>query len=284
MSALVALDLDRTLIYSAAALDLPADGPDERAPRLLCVEIYQRRPLSYLTEQAAGLYELLSAAAVLVPTTTRTRAQYGRVRLPGPPARYAVCANGGHLLVDGVADPDWHTSVTSLLASASAPLAEVVAHLDATADPAWTLNRRVAEDLFCYLVVDRSALPAAYVDELTAWCADRGWAVSLQLRKLYCVPAGLTKSAAVAEVARRAGTERTLAAGDSVLDAELLDAADAGVRPAHGELHEVGWTRPHIQVTATGGVLGGEELLGLLLTEVGTTAGVEAPDRQGQDW
>jgi hypothetical protein len=267
---LVACDLDRTLIYSAAALDLPADGSlDERAPRLLCVEVYQRRPLSFLTERAAGLYELLSAAATVVPTTTRTRAQYGRIRLPGPPAGYAVCANGGHLLVDGVADPDWHASVTGRLAAASAPLAEVVAHLAATADPAWTVNRRVAEDLFCYLVVDREALPAAYVDDLTGWCAERGWAVSLQLRKLYCVPAGLTKSAAVAEVASRAGTGWTLAAGDSVLDAELLDAADAGARPAHGELHDAGWTRPHVQVTARGGVLGGEELLGLLLAECG---------------
>jgi hypothetical protein len=51
MPALVASDLDRTLIYSAAALALTM--PDARAPRLLCVEVHESRPLSYMTETAA---------------------------------------------------------------------------------------------------------------------------------------------------------------------------------------------------------------------------------------
>ena len=77
---LVASDLDRTLIYSAAALALPL--PDERAPRLLCVEVYESQPLSYMTETAAALLaELgeLGDEAVFVPTTTRTRQQYRRI-------------------------------------------------------------------------------------------------------------------------------------------------------------------------------------------------------------
>ncbi len=53
MTTLVASDLDRTLIYSAAALGLTV--PDAEVPRLLCVEVYESRPLSYLTETAAGL-------------------------------------------------------------------------------------------------------------------------------------------------------------------------------------------------------------------------------------
>jgi hypothetical protein len=43
----VCLDLDRTVIYSAAALDLRM--PDDQAPRLLCVEVYRGVPLSFLT-------------------------------------------------------------------------------------------------------------------------------------------------------------------------------------------------------------------------------------------
>lgn len=39
---LVASDLDRTLIYSAASLDLSM--PDAEAPRLLCVEVYGHKP------------------------------------------------------------------------------------------------------------------------------------------------------------------------------------------------------------------------------------------------
>ncbi len=153
--AAVASDLDRTLIYSSAALALTM--PDARAPRLLCVEVHEARPLSYMTETAAALLTELGDTAHFVPTTTRTRKQYQRVGPARPRARIAICANGGHLLVDGVSDPDWHAAVTARLADECAPLAEVRDHLVATADPAWVRKHRVAEDLFAYLVVERRA-------------------------------------------------------------------------------------------------------------------------------
>ena len=83
-----------------------------------------------MTETAAGLLaELAATAASSCPTTTRTREQYRRIHLPGPPPRFAICANGGHLLVDGDTDPDWHAEVRRRLADDCAPLAEVRAHL-----------------------------------------------------------------------------------------------------------------------------------------------------------
>ncbi|MFF5184866.1 HAD family hydrolase [Streptomyces sp. NPDC000345] len=259
MPVLVASDLDRTLIYSSAALALTM--PDARAPRLLCVEVHESKPLSFMTETAAGLLTELGDAAVFMPTTTRTRKQYLRINLPGPAPKYAVCANGGHILVDGVTDPDWHAAVTARLAEQCAPLEEVRAHLEATADPLWVRKHRIAEDLFVYLVVERELLPEAWVKELAAWAENRGWTVSLQGRKIYAVPKPLTKSAAVREVARRTGAALTLAAGDSLLDADLLLAADLGWRPGHGELADTEWTAPGITALPERGVLAGERIL-----------------------
>ncbi|WP_327122367.1 HAD family hydrolase [Streptomyces sp. NBC_01341] len=256
---LVASDLDRTLIYSAAALQL--DMPDERAPRLLCVEVYGRAPLSYMTETAAALIGELARTTVFVPTTTRTREQYARIHLPGPAPRYAICANGGHLLVDGVSDPGWQGRVTRRLTDECASLAEVRAHLQATSDPSWLLKERVAEDLFAYLVVDRGALPEGWVKELADWADPKGWTVSLQGRKIYAVPKPLTKSAAMREVARRCGAVKTLAAGDSLLDADLLLAADQAWRPGHGELADSGWGAPNTEVLRERGAAAGEEIL-----------------------
>ncbi|MFF1839674.1 HAD family hydrolase [Streptomyces sp. NPDC058231] len=256
---MVASDLDRTLIYSTAALQLAM--PDADAPRLLCVEMYGNKPLSYLTETAAALLDQLARTTVFVPTTTRSREQYQRISLPGPAPKFAICANGGHLLVDGVSDPDWQDRVARRLADECASLAEVRAHLVSTADPAWLLKERVAEDLFAYLVVERSLLPADWVRELAEWAEPRGWTVSLQGRKIYAVPRPLTKSAAMHEVARRAGATLTLAAGDSLLDADLLLAADRAWRPGHGELADTDWSAPHIDVLAERGVLAGEEIL-----------------------
>ncbi|MFF7838653.1 HAD family hydrolase [Streptomyces ossamyceticus] len=256
---LVASDLDRTLIYSTAALALTM--PDARAPRLLTVEVHESKPLSYLTETSAHLLTELGDEAVFVPTTTRTRKQYQRINLPGPTPTYAICANGGHLLVDGVSDPDWYAGVTARLADECAPLEEVRDHLAATADPTWVRKHRIAEDLFVYLVVERELLPEEWVKELAVWAENRGWTVSLQGRKLYAVPKPLTKSAAMREVARRTGAQLTVAAGDSLLDADLLLAADRAWRPGHGELADAGWSGPTITALPERGVMAGERIL-----------------------
>ena len=262
MTAVVAaVDLGRTIVQSAPALALGGDEVD-----LVCVQHLAGAPLSFLTAAAAGMLAELHGLATLVPTTTRTREQYARVRLPGISPGYAVVANGGHLLVDGVSDPDWHAGVRSALA-AGATLGSVEAHLDRVATGGWVLKRRVADDLFCYLVVEREAVPPGFLAGLGTWCAAHGWAVSVQGRKVYLIPDGLSKAAAVREVAGRTGATRVLAAGDSLLDAGMLDAAHAGVRPPHGELEATAWSRPHVARTPRPGVLAGEDIARWLLAE-----------------
>jgi hypothetical protein len=263
---LVGSDLDRTLIYSPRALAL--DMADELAPRLLTVEVHHGKPLSFMTERCAELLVRLIAAAEFVPVTTRTRSQYQRVHLPGPvpgwAPHYAICANGGHLLVDGVTDEDWYAQIQATLAQNCAPLDEIVHHLALAADPEWTLKRRVAEDLFAYLVIEREMLPPGWVEELTGWAAEHG----------YLVPQPLTKSAALAEVERRTGASTVLTAGDSLLDAELLLAADGGYRPGHGELADSGWEAPGVTALTQVGVAAGEEIVRRLLSRVQVSAPV----------
>jgi hypothetical protein len=234
---------------------------------MLVAEVYRGAPLSYLSFDAATMVEVLARIATLVPVTTRTLAQLARVRLPGLRG-YAIAANGGHLIVDGVPCPRWARHVTASLDTGCAPLGVVVEHLATVTAHPWLRSRRTADDLFAYLVVERADLPSGFLADLTGWCAERGWTVSLQGRKVYCVPEPLSKAAAFREVARRVGATRTLAAGDSLLDASLLDAADEGIRPAHGELHDVDWQRPHVTVTRDSGVLGGQEVVARLVGAV----------------
>lgn len=259
---LVVCDLDRTLIYSLAAVG-------EDPPALCCVEQYLGRDVSYITVRAAAHLATLREEAEFVPCTTRTREQLARVRLPGTSSSYAIAANGGHLLVNGVSDEAWHRRVRARLRQ-SAPLAEVHAKLCAPEHEPWLLRERIAEDLFCYGIVERAALPDGVLAELTDWTAPRGWTVSLQGRKLYFVPRELTKSAAAAELAERLGASVVLAAGDSLLDTDLLRLAHHAVRPRHGELELLGWTRPGLHVTTASGVRAGEELLGWLAEQADT--------------
>ncbi|WP_439030781.1 HAD family hydrolase [Gordonia terrae] len=264
MTALIATDLDRTMIYSRAAMG------DAQFTTLdtVCVEMYQDAPLSYMAGAAVDLLRRLARAAVVVPTTTRTPAQYERIDLPGSPFRYAVVSNGGRILVDGSDDPGWRRHVESEVAGAGATLDEVLAELRTRIDDSWVTALRTADDLFCYLVVDTSAQPADFLTQWHDWCGARGWTVSQQGRKIYATPQPVTKSAAIAEVRRRLVADGTLdaaaplyAAGDGWLDTDLLLAADHAIRPRHGELESLGWSAPGLTRTAEAGALAGIEIL-----------------------
>jgi hydroxymethylpyrimidine pyrophosphatase-like HAD family hydrolase len=262
---LAATDLDRTLIYSRAAWQLPGVDPAAPVPDdLVCVEVLDGAPLSYMTTRAAALLQQLRLRAEVVPVTTRTEQQFRRIALPGGAPQYAITTNGARLLVDDVADPEWTAAVADRIAGACAPLGEVVAML-AAQGPEWMLRVRDAQAAFCYAIIDRAAARPQALATLRAWCAQRGWTVSVQGRKLYCVPVPLTKGAAVDEVARRTGSTVIAAAGDSLLDAGMLRAADVAIRPAHGELAAAGWTCPGLAVTADPGIIAGEQILDWLL-------------------
>jgi len=272
----VACDLDRTLIYSRAALGDRGDDGSQRG--VVCVEYQNGEPLSFMTSDAAASLRELSQIAVFVPTTTRTRAQLARVNLPGPVPRYAIAANGGFLLVDGHECLDWTAQITAYLASTAIPLEVVWEHLRSVCLPAFTRKVREADGLFCYAVIERDLIPHGFVAELNAWASERGWISSLQGGKLYLVPRGLTKGAAVSEVARRVGAGVILAAGDSLLDAEMLDGADRGISPGHGELVDAGWAAEHVVKTPGVGALAGEQIVKWLLQ---SAAAANADQRYG---
>lgn len=261
---LIAIDLDRTLIYSRRFFDAPpSDGQ--------CVEIYEGAPISFMTAIAVAELQDLSARHIVVPATTRTVAQYLRIRLPGGPHRFAVTSNGGSILVDGMPDREWNALVSAQVLVESAAIDEVITALRARVSDRWVHSGRVAEGLFSYLVVDETAMPPDFVESWRDWCAPRGWQVSQQGRKVYTVPKELCKSRAVREVRRRLVESGDLdpdaslfAAGDGALDAELLLYADAAIRPSHGELHALGWQSHHTTVTKLSGAAASEEILAWL--------------------
>jgi hypothetical protein len=255
MKVLVASDLDRTLIYSREAREL---GPDDEPT--CCVEVHDGKQTSFMTEAAAEQLSELARTTTVVPVTTRVVEQYRRVQLPGPPPPFAVAANGGVLLVDGAVDRRWTKRVARDLA-VSVPLDEVWTRAAQVCHPEFTDKLRNASDLFCYAVLRPGHLPEAFVAEQTGWAAERGWRTSLQGRKLYWVPDRLSKSAAVREVADRIGAECLLAAGDSLLDVDLLLAADRGIHPRHGELFEQGWAAPTVTMTTASGITAGAEIV-----------------------
>jgi hydroxymethylpyrimidine pyrophosphatase-like HAD family hydrolase len=256
VTALIATDLDRTLIYSRRAIETG----DDVELALTAVERHEDKDASWMTTAAAQAFAALHRRALVVPVTTRTPEQWHRVRLPGPAPRYAITANGGILLVEGAVDHGWDAVVAAELAQV-APLGEIWEHASRVCRPEWTVKLRNARGLFCYAVLHRKRVPFGFLAEAADWAQQRGWQLSLQGRKLYWVPRSLTKSAAVAEVVRREEIDVVLAAGDSLLDADVLEAADYGIVARHGELVASGWTSATVAVTKRCGVRAGAEIV-----------------------
>lgn len=219
----------------------------------MAVEWRAGEAVSFVTAAAARVL----AGLPIVPVTTRSLEQYGRVTLPGVAPAYAVAGNGGYLLVNGKTDPAWSRQVADRLA-AVAPLADAEQALRRASQPAWRIHQ--VAGLFCYAVLDRTTFGQPAMAELRQWAEPNGWRISLQGRKLYLVPAPLTKSAAVAEIVARTGADTVYAAGDSLLDIDLLDYADHGLHPGHGELAESGWAAPHVHRLTEQGPIAGQRI------------------------
>jgi hypothetical protein len=262
---LIATDLDRTLLFSARATAglggaLPADP----------VEVLEGRAVTYLARVVADRLRALSRLAVLVPATTRTRAQFARIALPVRP-RWAVVASGAVVLRDGTPDPEW-AAVAAEACSHAAPVAEARALLDDSVAAGMLLRAYTADDAFCYGI---RAPGSADVGTLEAGCAALGWRVAPHGRKVYLLPRGLDKAHAVAFLAERLGGP-VLAAGDTVLDREMLLAAQRAWIPAGSELAGTGFVAPHVRVTAAPGHRAAAEIsAGWLAAATGASAAGE---------
>ena len=276
---LVTTDLDRTLIFSPRATEQLGGG----LPRSV-VEVHEGRVISEMADVVRdGLAQLgRSPGVTVVPTTTRTVRQLQRIALPFPP-RFSIAASGGVLLEHGRVDEAWARETARRL-TRCAPVAEVRGVLDALVEDGMVLRAHTAEDLFCYGIVDPARFDAEAVERLTARLLPRSWRVAHQGTKVYALPDALHKAHAIAHVRERmadepGGVPTLLAAGDTWLDAEMLELADRGWVPAGSGISRSGpppW--PHVTLTGAPGHAAAAEIVGAWREQVRSSpaAGVRA--------
>jgi hypothetical protein len=247
---LIASDLDRTLIFSVAfATKWPTATP-------VCdVESYQGRNISVMAEEVRQSLSQLSKQVTLIPATTRTRAQLRRLDL-GFSARYEVCNSGATILEHDQRDREWDATVRSLVAAECMSYDEAATGFDSWIGKGWMRQLRDAEGVFLIASVNSNDLPGEEVDVLTEKLVAGNWRVVHQGSKVYALPRVITKSAAAGHLTQRLGlsSEDVWAAGDSVLDWDLLAHAGRAWTSVDGELAGTGRTAPHLSVTNAHGV------------------------------
>lgn len=260
MTVLFASDLDQTLIYSRRSM-----GDEVEPEELREVERYEGQPQSFMTEQSqAALWEL-EESAVFVPVTTRTQAQYERVTgiyENGEPPRFAIISNGAVILENGEPIKEWSDTIRRKCVSRKTIIKELMPEIRRHFSEDWVLKVRQAEDWFVYLIIDRERFPMEKLEFYTKTFREIGWGMSLQGRKLYFMPESITKAGAMEYVRERIDADYVVAAGDSLLDLDLLESADLGLLAAHGEaVRNETVVSDHIEITENKGIKAGEEIL-----------------------
>lgn len=210
-------DLDNTLIYS-----YKHDIGENKG----CVEIYQGREISFMTERSLKLLKTVNDKVLLVPTTTRTEEQYGRINLGIGVHKYALACNGGVLLVNGQSDEEWYKESLEMITESRTELIRAEKYLKE--DEYRSFELRNIRDLFLFTKSSEPEISAQRLREkLDMSVID----IFTNGVKVYAVPKKLSKGNAVKRLKKRLGAEKIVAAGDSEFDISMLNAADYAIAP-----------------------------------------------------
>ncbi len=262
-SMLFASDLDQTLIYSHKK-PISKEIDEQIRP----VEKLDDRFISYMTQNALNALQEIAQRVFFVPVTTRTKLQYQRINFSGYDIthKYAVTSNGGTIFFEGVEDKDWSRLVSEGTDKCLAAQ-DLIKKFDEMAHASWVFkdSGKLADDLFYYCLVEREKIPLTELAAFKLWASENHWELSVQGRKLYLVPQNVNKKAAIQYIKEKEGLSRVVAAGDSLLDLDMLKAADLALAPAHGEIYSLylqgtsGLER--IRFTQKSGIEAAEEIL-----------------------
>ena len=260
MTVLFASDLDRTLIYSKNSRGLEVEETD-----LVAVEWINGIPVAYMTKKGITLFHQLSSKLTFLPVTTRTKHQFERITglfNANEVPKYAIVSNGAVILENGIPMGEWSNKVEKRLQQDCTSIQDVTLQLDPYIRKGFIGDVKQAESWFVYLTIDEKTCSVEDLEQLSQNLYQQGYTLSRQGRKVYVMPNCINKSAAVEFVQDQMEVDLVIAAGDSVLDYDMVMNADRGFFPLHGEVAQSKGAFPsRIEITQCSGVLAGEEIL-----------------------
>ena len=207
-----ATDLDNTMIFSHRRVLGLEDT-------LCCVEYYNGKPITYMTPSAIEMLNYLLSKIYVIPTTSRSIAQFKRVE-PFRSTKYAIVDNGGTILYNGEPLPDWSNYINKVLESYDLEsVLEIFQNL-----PGLVSTPRIVDQKFLFA---KSETTKSCEDFLRIKL-DTKWKVSIQRQKVYAIPKEITKGNALKFICENlvADNQPIISAGDSNLDMSMLDYSD----------------------------------------------------------
>jgi hydroxymethylpyrimidine pyrophosphatase-like HAD family hydrolase len=255
-------DLDRTLIYSKSMMK---KYPIHNA--VTAIEYKEDEAIGFMSQHSIDLLKQLHEKHLFVPVTTRAIYQYERIVAfqQWIQPKYAITSNGGTILVDGKQDVAWDLLVRKKVAATSLPKEDLLQVFAEIRNEQWVEKEHYIDELFYMFHVNRHCIPYQELIGFEKRIIEIGWRMFLHGRKLYILPIQLNKAFAVAHLQNYVEYDMHVAAGDSLMDYEMLTQAAIGYSPTHGELFEMQGNDSKVTWLKEQGAASTEELLSHLL-------------------
>ena len=238
-------DLDNTLIYSYKH-DI---GKDK-----VCVEIYNEKEISYMTNSSYNMLHKISEKVLFVPTTTRSIEQYKRINFGCDNIKYALVCNGGILLVNGVIDELWYKESLEIIKDTTDQMKLAIEALSRDKNVCFEI--RDINELFIFT---KSENPVRSVDLLKNTLDLNLMDVFNNGQKVYAVPKKMNKGNAILRLKEKLDAKMTIAAGDSEFDIPRLNLADISFAPK--VLNNILLEEKHIRLIDEEGSIFSDKLL-----------------------
>jgi hydroxymethylpyrimidine pyrophosphatase-like HAD family hydrolase len=260
-------DLDRTLIYSDKMMKThPVDN------EIVPVEYKGEEAITFMTQTSIELLKKFNQENLFVPVTTRALYQYERIHLfqEEIKPKFAIVNNGGTILIDGQVDTEWDKLIRRRLEVTSVPMEDMLRAFAKIRHDQWVEKEFQVDTFFYMFHVNTANIPHAELADFEVELQQLGWRMFLHGRKLYILPHNLNKAFAVSRLQSYVEYEVHVAAGDSLMDYDMILLAEHGFSPTHGELYDVKRNDSRVKWLNRKGAGSAEELLQNLL-ELKTT-------------
>lgn len=255
-------DLDRTLIYSDKMMKTyPVKG--EITP----TEYKGEQIITYMSQHSIDLLQRFNEKHLFVPVTTRALYQYERIHTIANiiKPKYAITSNGGTILIDGQPDIEWDHLIRRRLSVTSLPNEDMLKAFAKIRHDSWVEREFYIDDLFYMFHVNKEFIPHAELAMFEKELEEMGWRMFLHGKKLYVLPYNLNKAFAVQRIQSYVDYDVHVAAGDSIMDYDMLIQANIGYSPTHGELFQVLGNDEKVKWLYNKGAASTEELISNLL-------------------
>lgn len=259
-----ASDLDSTIIYSSRHCKLINEE------KLFPVDFYKDK-FSCITKSMDYTLQLINESMLFIPVTTRSQSEYTRIKYFYEEIRpkYAVVANGGIILKNGLELKAWSDIISSKVKK-TVSAQDMIKLCSFFLESTLVKSYKTCEDLFIYSIIDEDKLGnmiyLGYLKELDSICLKHNYSLSRQGRKVYMVPNCINKYDPINYIMQLEDINMLIAAGDSLLDYPMIKHSDYGIIPSHGELlHNLPLDKftDNVYITKESGIFAGEEVLSI---------------------